>query len=46
MLIITIEVNTPAAYSMAVKEDLAMYLERWGDAQVVEIREEEYHGSK
>lgn len=46
MLIITIEVNTPAAYSMAVKEDLAMYLERWGDARVVEIREEEYHGSK
>ena len=41
MLIITIEVNTPAGYAQAVKEDLAMHLERWGDARVVDVREVE-----
>lgn len=46
MLIITIEVNTPAAYSMAVKEDLAMHLEKWGDARVVDIREGDRNGSQ
>ena len=41
MLVITIEVNTPAGYSQAVKEDLAMHLEKWGDARVVDVREKE-----
>ena len=39
MLRIVIDVNTPAGYAQAVKEDLAMHLERWGDARVVDVRE-------
>ena len=39
MLIITIEVNAPPGQAIGVKEDLAMYLERFGDARVVEITE-------
>lgn len=31
----------PAGYAQAVKEDLAMHLERWGDARVVDVREVE-----
>lgn len=31
--------HTPAGYAQAVKEDLAMHLERWGDARVVDVRE-------
>lgn len=40
MLIITIKVNAPAGQAIGIKEDLAMYLERFGDAYVVEVREE------
>lgn len=40
MLILTIRVNAPAGQVIGIKEDLAMYLERWGDARVVDIREE------
>lgn len=39
MLRIVIDVNTPAGYAQAVKEDLAMHLERWGDARVVVVEE-------
>lgn len=39
MLRIVIDVNTPAGYAQAVKEDLAMHLERWGDALVVAVEE-------
>lgn len=39
MLRIIIDVNTPAGYAQAVKEDLAMHLEKWGDARVVKIEE-------
>lgn len=39
MLVITIEVNAPPGMSQAVKEDLAMLLERYGDSRVVEVRE-------
>lgn len=39
MLRIVIDVNTPAGYAQAVKEDLAMHLERWGDARVVAVEE-------
>ena len=39
MLIITIQVDAPAGQAQGVKEDLAMYLERFGDARVTEIRE-------
>lgn len=41
MLIITIEVNAPAGQAIGIKEDLAMHLERWGDAKVVSIKETE-----
>lgn len=39
MIRIVIDVHTPAGYAQAVKEDLAMHLERWGDARVVDVRE-------
>ena len=39
MLRIVIDVNTPAGYAQAVKEDLAMHLERWGDAREVAVEE-------
>ena len=40
MLFITVMVDAPAGQAIGIKEDLAMYLERWGDARVIEIREE------
>lgn len=39
MLTITIQVNAPAGQAIGIKEDLAMYLERFGDARVVAIEE-------
>lgn len=39
MLRIVIEVDAPAGQAIGVKEDLAMYLERFGDCRVVEVRE-------
>lgn len=35
MLRITIEVKAPAGMALAVKEDLAMILEKYGDTRVV-----------
>lgn len=40
MLIITVHVNAPAGQAIGVKEDLAQYLERFGDARVVSVVEE------
>lgn len=40
MLIITVHVNAPAGQAIGVKEDLALYLERFGDARVVSVVEE------
>jgi len=37
MLIITIEVDAPAGMSLAVKENLAMLLERYGSTRVVDV---------
>lgn len=37
MLVITIEVNAPAGMAQAVKESLAMLLERYGDTRVVKV---------
>ena len=37
MLRIVLEVNAPAGQAIGIKEDLAMYLERWGDARVVSV---------
>ena len=38
MLIITIEVDAPAALSMAVKERLAMDVEKYGDTRVIDVK--------
>ena len=38
MLQITINVNAPASMAEPIKESLAMYLERWGDCRVVNIK--------
>ena len=37
MLVITIEVNAPVGMAQAVKEHLAMLLERYGDTRVVKV---------
>lgn len=39
MLIIKIAVNCPAGQAIGVKEDLAMYLEKFGDSKVVSVEE-------
>ena len=39
MLIITIKVDAPAGQAIGIKEDLAMYLERFGDSRVVSVEE-------
>lgn len=38
MLTVTVQVAAPADMASAVKEALAMWLERYGDARVVEVR--------
>jgi hypothetical protein len=37
MLRITIDVNAPAGMAQAVKESLAMLVERYGDTKVVKV---------
>ena len=37
MIRIVVEVDAPAGQAIGIKEDLAMYLEQFGDARVVEI---------
>ena len=39
MLIITVQVNAPSGRAIGIKEDLAMLLERYGDARVVSVEE-------
>ena len=41
MLTITIQVNAPQGAAQGVKEALAMWLERFGDARVVSVTEDE-----
>ena len=41
MLTITIQVNAPQGAEQSVKEALAMWLERFGDARVVSVTEDE-----
>lgn len=38
MLTVVIEVDAPAGLELAVKEQLGMLLERYGDTRVVEVR--------
>lgn len=42
MLRLTIEVDAPTGTAQAVKEHLAMELERFGDTRVVAVEEIEY----
>lgn len=39
MLTITVQVDAPLGQAIGVKEDLAMYLERYGDCRVVSVTE-------
>lgn len=39
MLQITINVNAQPHATHGIKESLAMFLERWGDSKVVEVKE-------
>lgn len=39
MIFITIRVDAPPGQAIGIKEDLAMYLERFGDAAVVAVEE-------
>lgn len=38
MLVITLEVDAPEGMSMAIKEHLAILVERYGDTRVVDVR--------
>ena len=38
MIYITIAVDAPPSAAQGIKEDLAMYLERFGDSKVVSIK--------
>lgn len=40
-MIITIKVDAPLHMAQGIKETLAMYLEKYGDTRVLDIREEE-----
>lgn len=39
MLIITITVDAPVGQAVGIKEDLAMYVEKYGDTKVVDVKE-------
>ena len=39
-MIIVLQVNAPLYMVQGIKETLAMYMERFGDTRVLEIREE------
>jgi hypothetical protein len=46
MLVITLEVDAPEGMSLAIKEDLAMLVERYGDTRVVDVRVKEDKNGK
>lgn len=39
MIRVVIEVKAPPGQAIGIKEDMAMYLERWGDSRVVAVEE-------
>lgn len=39
MIVVVMEVNAPGSMAQAVKEQLAMLLERYGDTRVVSVEE-------
>ncbi len=40
-MIIVLQVNAPPFMAQGIKESLAMYMERFGDTKVLEVRSEE-----
>lgn len=40
-MIIVLQVNAPPYMAQGVKESLAMYMERYGDTRVLEVRTED-----
>jgi hypothetical protein len=40
MLKVILEVDAPSGKAIGIKEDLAMYIERYGDCRVVSITED------
>lgn len=46
MLVITLEVDAPEGMSLAIKEDLAMIVERYGDTRVADVRVKEDKNGK
>lgn len=46
MLILTIEVDAPVELSLAVKEAVAMDVEKYGNVRVIEVREGRRHNVK
>lgn len=43
-MIIVLQVNAPLHMAQGIKESLAMFLERYGDTKVLEIRTDETKG--
>lgn len=41
MIVVVMEVKAPGSMAQAVKEQLAMLVERYGDTRVVEVREKD-----
>lgn len=39
MLILTFQVNNDLGYIQGIKEELAMFLEKWGDVRLIDVRE-------
>lgn len=39
-MIVIVQINAPAWMGQGIKEDLAMHLEKFGDARVLEVRED------
>ena len=39
-MILVVQVNAPLCMAQGIKEDLAMHLEKFGDARILEVRED------
>ena len=41
MLILTFQVNNDPGHIQGIKEELAMFLEKWGDVRLIDVREDQ-----
>lgn len=41
MITITVQIDAPAGQTIGIKEDLAMYVEKYGDTKVISVVENE-----